>query len=130
MKELTKAIKTRFDAIVTTASRLYDTVANQNATFPYVVVSYISDVEDQTFTEYFEDCLVQFAVYDEDPSSENVLDIFEELKTAFDRHTLTVENYSTIIMYREGGANKTRYEEQGKKIWQLTCTYRVLLQAD
>ena len=136
MKELVESLYTKLvDNLVgasgsagTTA--IYNTIANQAAVFPYLVFSVISDVQDFTFTEDFEDILIQLSIFDDDPSSETVLDIFEEVKSALDKVDLSVDNYHTISMLRDGGANLTKTEEKGKLIWSFSCTYRILLQVE
>lgn len=104
---------------------LYNTEAPQDAVFPYGVFSLISDVPDWTFSENFENCLLQFNLFSSKSSPVEICALFTLLKTAFDFLELTIANYKTVSMIREN-AIPTRVEN----IWQYNVTYRVLLQKD
>lgn len=102
---------------------LYNTEAPSTAVFPYGVFSLPSNVRDGTFTEDFEDCLIQFSLYSDESSASKVCDCFELLKTIFDHVDLTVSGYSPISCEREP-ANLVKVDG----VWQYTVTYRIVLQ--
>jgi len=124
MNNLFTAIYTRWTAAMG-GRTLYNTEAKAEAAFPYATVTLVSDVADWTFTEDFEDCLVQFNLFSDTPTCEEVGLAFEALKSAFDKHDLTITGYETVSFSRLQ-ANLLRVE--GK--WQYLVTYRLLMQVD
>ena len=85
----------------------------------------ISDVPFWTFDATMEDCLVQFNIYDENSSVENVCSLFEKFKTLYDDTTLTFDDYHCYQMKRE-------FSELTKPsdIWQYVVQYRAGLQKE
>jgi hypothetical protein len=126
MTDLFTAIITRYEAVSLSASLtgLYNTQAPQDVTFPYGVFQLISDTPDWTFSENFENILLQFNLFSDTSDPVEICDLFELLKTAFDFLELSVANYETVSMIREN-ANLTR-----DGYWQYNVTYRILLQRD
>lgn len=125
MKELFDAIWDKFVADGKYGlTQLYNTVADDEAVFPYVTMSLISDLPDWTFTEDSEDCLIQFSIFDDDPQCSDTLDAAKALTDAFDKFNLDVTGYSTVSLAREP-ANLTQVE----KIWQYIVTYRLIIQS-
>ena len=123
MTDLFAAIMIRYAAVSLSASLtgLWNTQAPQDVVFPYGVFQLISDVPDWTFTEDFEDILVQFNLFSETSDPVEMCDLFELLKTAFDFLDLSIANYETVSMIREN-AILTRDD-----YWQYNVTYRILL---
>lgn len=124
MQDLFNAI---YDYYLTTAlasplSALHNTQAPEDAVFPYITFSLISDVPDWTFTENLENCLVQFNLFSNTVDATQICALFELLKTAFDFYDLTIDNYETIYMFRENSI-LTRVEN----VWQYNVLYRILL---
>jgi len=102
---------------------LYNTEAGEDADYPYGVFSLPSNVPDGTFTEDYEDYLVQFVLYSKKTLSTEVLEAFGALKAAYDKHDLVISNAVTISLERES-AILIRVEE----IWRYAITYRLLIQ--
>lgn len=126
MTDLFIAIMTRYAdeevLLSNSLTNLHNTLAPQDAVFPYSVFSLISDVPDWTFGENLENILLQFNLFSSNSSPVQICALFELLKTAFDFLELSIDNYETIYMVREN-AILTRIE----KIWQYNVTYRILL---
>lgn len=127
MTDLFAAIITRYEAVGLSNSLtgLWNTQAPQEAVFPYGVFSLISDVPEWTFTEDFENCLLQFNLFSDKSDPVEICALFELLKTAFDFLDLTISNYETVSLVRENSI-LTRIED----VWQYNVTYRVVLQKD
>jgi len=103
---------------------LYNTEAPAGAVFPYSVFQLISDVPDWTFTEDFENCLVQFNLFSDHKTSPlEICALFELLKTAFDFVDLTVSGYKSVSLTREM-STLLRID----MVWQYTVTYRIYLE--
>lgn len=125
MTDLFTAIMIRYAAVPLKDSltSLWNTLAPQDAVFPYGVFQLISDVPDWTFTEDFENILLQFNLFSDTSNPVQICALFELLKTAFDFLELSIANYETVSMIREN-AILTRIES----VWQYNVTYRVMLQ--
>lgn len=105
---------------------LYNTEAPAGVAFPYGVFTLVSDVPDGTFTEDFENCLVQFNLFsDHRTSPVEICTLFELLKTAFDFVDLTVSGYKSVSLTREM-STLLRID----MVWQYTITYRIYLEQD
>ena len=124
MTDLFAAIMVRYAdvSLASSLTGLWNTEAPQNVVFPYGVFALISDVPDWTFGEDIENCLLQFNLFSNESDPIQICVLFELLKTAFDFHGLTIDNYETISMVREN-AILIRIE----KVWQYNVNYRLLL---
>ena len=132
MKELANAIFTLFKAKVPGATELYNTIALPSAVFPYVVMRIITGTGGGTLTEDQEDVLIQFNIYSDDPSSEAVCDIFQEISDAFnepdDEDELDIENYKVVSMTRHDEPYMlNRWEEKGIFVWDLMSQFRIIV---
>jgi len=128
MNTLFQAIYARYKATALAGllTDFYCTQAPPKPVFPYGVFSLLSDIADWTFTEDFEDCLVQFSLFSDVMSDQReVCNLFELLKAAFDKFDLVVAGYTTISLER-GPANLIKEE----KVWHYAVTYRLYLQKD
>lgn len=124
MTNLFEAIYTAYmgSSLASSLSALHNTLAPEDAAFPYGTFSIISVTSDWTFTEEMENCLVQFNLFSNTVDATEICNLFELLKTAFDFVDLTIADYESISMIREN-AILTKIEN----IWQYNVTYRVLL---
>lgn len=102
------------------SGRLYHAEAPQNATFPYCVVSVISSEHDWTFSDTFEDVLIQFSIFTNESSAANIGTYWSKLIALFDSASLTVSGYSSIFMHR-GQSRILR--EVDDNIWQYIVEY-------
>jgi len=127
MKTLFQSIYTKYlasDLPAEGMTGLYNTQAPSDAEFPYGIFTLVSAVQDFTFTETFEDCLIQFSLFSDVKSdSTEVCNLFELLKATFDFVDLTVSGYKVVSFVR-GIANLLQVEG----VWQYTISYRILLQ--
>lgn len=127
MTDLFAAIMVRYAAVPLSSSLtgLWNTQAPQDAVSPYGVFTLISDVPEWTFSENFENCLLQFNLFSDENDPVEICALFELLKTAFDFLDLTIANHETVSMIREN-VILTRIEN----VWQYNVTYRIILQKD
>jgi len=124
MTDLFNAIYTAYEesALESSLQAFHNTLAPENAVFPYGVFSLISDVPDWSFTENFENYLIQINLFSETVDATEICALFTQLKTAFDFLDLNIANYETISMVRENSI-LTKVEN----VWQYNVLYRVLL---
>lgn len=108
--------------------RMYFTEAPQGSTYPYGVYHLISDVPSWIFgtsENTMENCIIQFNLYSENSSSDEVNTAFTALTTNFyDWCTdLSTSGYSNIYMKREMSL-LTRESD----IWNYMIGYRLEIQ--
>lgn len=133
MKSLFQGIFTRFNSTEgqvlknLLGGRLYNTYAPQGASFPLATVSLISDIPDGTFTEDWENVLLQFSIYSLSSSAVEVCDTFDALKVLYDDCPLVVSGYQTLYMKRE--FSKLLHEDdENLAPWHYVVEYRVLME--
>jgi len=122
MNALFTAIRTRWTAAMG-GRTLYNTEAIGEATYPYTTVKIVGNTTDDTFTEDIEEYLIQFDMFSDTSTCEELGIAFEVLKTAFDKHPLAIVGYTVIRMDR-GNANIIRIEKK----WHYVVTYRIKIQ--
>lgn len=130
MKELFTGIYSHFaeDPLAAAVSDMYNTKAPSNATFPYIVFSLVVGSHDIDSSQYWENPLVQFNIFSNEASSDEVCDIYNLLKgdaaagEGYDYFELLVDDYNTVIMQRT-----TYILMPVEKVWQYTVTYRLML---
>jgi len=136
VKELAKAICERFVSDPMSASftgGIHNTVAPDSAVFPYLVFTLISNTQDITFTEKFEEYLVQFDIYSDEISPLEACNLYlllkgdPDLNQGFDFAQFTVDGYVLLSCTRES-SSLPRWEVEGKRVWNYTVTYRILLE--
>jgi len=121
------AIYNRYSASSLSASLsdMYHTRAPADAVFPYAVLSLISQRPDWTFTENYENCLIQFSLFNKESSFSAVGDEVDLLKGLYDFFDLLVTYFSTISFVRE-----TVHMLRIESVWQYIVTYRILLKGE
>lgn len=122
MIALFNAISTRWTAAMG-GRALYNTDAPGETALPYTTVSLVANVADWTFDEDFEDCLIQFNLFSDSETCEEIGLTFAALKTAFDKHDLDITGHETVSLER-GNANLTHVEG----VWQINVPYIILIQ--
>ena len=128
MKQLFDGIYLKFTAgtpaiYTSLGGRLRFHEAEQDETLPYCVYYMIGDAPDY----YFGDqslfrTTIQFTIFAEDSSPENICTYFDNLAALYDECTLTVTTYSFLRMERTW-AYLIRDAEEA--IWQYTIQYRI-----
>ena len=131
MKDLFKGIKDQFDSdsnLNTNFTAIYISEADPKAVYPYLVFDLVSNVEDFTSSDFIETAIIQFNIFDDSRSVENICDLYNYLKgdtsqsEGYDFFELTVQNYNTLCMIRD-----TSILTKVKQIWQYNVTYKVML---
>ena len=127
MQVLFEAVWNRFKAmpVASELTELYNTEASAGAVFPYGVFSTNIVPGEGEFEVDWEDCLIMFVLFSKETLATEICEAFEALKTAFDKHDLTVVGYEPISLER-GSANMIRVE----KVWQYNVTYSLLIQKE
>jgi len=130
MKQLFTSLYTYYKSrpeLVTAITDFYLESAPAEAVFPYVVCKLVSSTMDHTYTEKFENYLIQFDVYEDSSSPKRSAELWDLIVQALDFWTGAVESYAMISAIREGTL-MSQWEVEGKKVWDVTLNYRILLQ--
>ena len=69
-------------------SRFYDTEAPQGAAFPYCNYLIVTDLPEWTWSEDFEDVLIQFSIFSTASSSGEIKDIYTKLDDLYHKRSL------------------------------------------
>ena len=127
MKELLRAIldhaksdSTLYDAV---SSDFYYDQAPPDTTMPYITYFVVDDGKRRTFAKAktFQDTLIQFSIFDDRSSVENVETIYSDLDLAFDRAVLTYVDKTAIGCAEESKIGPRRLED----CWMTAVTYRI-----
>lgn len=103
---------------------LYNTEVDGQIVYPYAVFSLITATSELAdFTENWENCLIQFNLFDDDPLSTDISTAYKALKEAFHKFDLVVADADVISLVKEV-ANLIRVE----KIWQYNVSFSIMLQ--
>lgn len=103
---------------------LHNTEASAKAVFPYAVFSLVSATTTSAdFTDDWENCLIQFNLFDDDPLSTDINTAYKALKDAFHKFDLVVVS-AEVVSLEKGVATLTRIE----KVWQYNINFRIKVQ--
>lgn len=83
------------------STRMYKGRAPEEAAYPYIVYLTISDVPNLTFSEDFEDIVIQFSLFSSTSSSTEVENMYTDLKTLYDECTMTITGETLVWMVRQ-----------------------------
>ena len=121
------AIYSRYaeSSLASLLSGMYHTQAPADAVFPFVTLSLISQRPEWTFTENFENCLIQFSLFNDESSPSDAGDEVKLLKELYDFFDLLITYFLTVKFVRE-----TVHMLHIDKVWQHVVTYRILIEND
>ncbi len=129
MKVLFDAIMTKYNAstVLKAANTggLYRERVPQKVRFPFMVMHHLDGRPKDTFSAYIENYTIQFNIYDNNTSDDNVDAIFSALSTAFDYCALTITGYTHVVMRRV--FSNSFYDEEAKT-WQYVVQYEIEMQ--
>lgn len=106
---------------------MHNTISPEGEIFPIVVFQVVSAIPDWTFSEDFENILLQFNIFDKAQSPLGICNDYEALVALYDDCVLLVSGWENISMQREDH-NLARDEENG--VWQYSIQYRILLEKE
>jgi len=128
MKALFNAIYAAFDGsgIKPLVTGFWNTEAPDDAAFPYIVFQLVNDKTDDFASDkhFSENILLQFNLFDRDPSMKALLAIYVALIDCYDFANLAVIGYTALSCVREG-----TLQTKVNKVWQINVTYRIKLRS-
>ncbi len=99
MKELFTAIYNKTSGSLLAddvGGRIYLDQAQQGAELPYVVFFVVADTPEKTFTEDFENILIQFSLFSSSQGATEITTMYAHLKALFDECSLTIPPTGTV----------------------------------
>jgi hypothetical protein len=126
MKNLSKAIYAKLAGSALNTSiggRLYKARAIADATYPYVVYTIVYVSPEKTFTEDYEDALVQFSIFSTASGTTEIEDIYTDLKALYDECSLSITGATLVWMRRTVTNFWVNDETAPTGIPQIWCYY-------
>ena len=111
-------------------SRFYDTEAPQGATFPYCVYLIVTDTPEWTWSEDFEDVLIQFSIFSATRSSLEADDIYTKLDDLYHKCSLgSIDGGKQFIWMWRNILTRMKDEITTKRgtvgVWHLAVDFNV-----
>ena len=107
MLNLTKAIWSRLSGSALEAhiqNRMFKGQAPEKTDYPFCVYLIVTDTPSHTFSEDFEDVIVQFSLFSITSGTTEVENIYTDLKTLYDEKSFSITG-STLVWMRRSSAN-------------------------
>jgi len=111
--------------------RLYQGQAPEHATYPYAVFKHINDNQIDDFKNEIDDIIIQFSIYSEKSSSQEVHDAMTHLKALFNDCCFSVSGGTVVSFYRlndgldpEEVTTKTGVQ----RVWHYHIDYNVVFE--
>ncbi|MCK9597714.1 MAG: DUF3168 domain-containing protein [Sphaerochaeta sp.] len=103
MKELSTAIFSKLSGSALSAhigNRLFKGRAPEGAEYPYAVYIIVSNSPEKTFSEDFENTIIQFSLFSAASGSTEVEDMYEDLIALYDECAMTLTSSTLVWMKR------------------------------
>jgi hypothetical protein len=139
LKQLSKAIIDKYKASTSSGSLyasltggLWNSEAPDDTPYPYGVFYTIDrtpkHVQEGEFTHYkYEECVIQFSIYEDGNAVENIEDVYDKLTALYDETKLTLSSYVTVNFTREFD-RLDKLGTESDKYWQYVIQYRGLFE--
>ena len=115
---------TKPDIWTNLSGKLYLTEAPQETTYPYATYNLIANDYDWMFDPSdFEEFLIQFSIFDDNSSADNITTYYENLKTLYDWSLPVITGYNVVHFIREF-AELLRLDD----VWHYVIQYRILVE--
>ena len=133
MKNLTTAIKskisgTALDRLV--GRRVYKGRAPIGTKYPYIVFFVVSDVQYDTFKSKLDDVSIQFSLFSTASSTDEIDEIYDELKELMDDAILRITGATQCLLYRENTimmSEEPMVTPDGtKETWHYAVDYNII----
>jgi hypothetical protein len=125
MAAITAKFKTTNSLNTALGGRMYPFQAPQEPTFPYGIYFIVSGDPDRNFSDKHEYINVQFSLFSEEDSVEQVGTLYDKTIALFDDVLLTVTGYTMLKFER---INYLLIRDEEMATWHYVVEYDVLLE--
>ena len=94
---MTKTVNSALSSDV--GGRIYLDQAPDGAEFPYIIYFIVTNVPEKTFSEDYENILIQFSLFSSSSSATEITTMYTDLKALFDECSMTITD-NTLIWFR------------------------------
>jgi len=102
--------------------------ALQNEAYPFCTYTLIGNGLETWFDGETQELIsVQFNIYANESSAQNITDYFEDLKTLYDECALSVTGWSHLRMERNWAY---LLRDEKNNVWQYSVQYRIRIESD
>lgn len=136
MKALTTAIYSQLaGSALSTAvgGKMFKGRAPDGTSFPYVIFFVVTDMPDRTFTEDYENVIIQFSLFSTASGTTEIEDMFTHLKTLYDEKPFTITG-STLVWMRRSNTSflvEDHTTPTGtQQVWHYAVDFEVLTSLD
>lgn len=132
MLELSKAIFGKLSGSALAShigNRLYKGRAPERAEYPYIVYLIVSNAPWKTFSENFEETIIQFSLFSSTSGSTEIEDMYEDLITLYDECAMTVTGSTLVWMKRQNATLMIEDHTTSagtEQVWHYAVDYEVL----
>ena len=136
MKNLTTAVYGKASASTFLSyinSRFYKGRAPERTDYPYVVYKVVTNYPEKTFTEDYENTIIQFSLFSSNSSTLEIETIYGYLKSLYDECALTITGSTLIWMKRVTTAFQPEEHTTPSgtiQVWAYHIDYEVLESLD
>jgi len=113
--------------------RLFKGQAPPGTSYPYAIYLVVTDVPQRTFTELYEEVLVQFSLFSTASGTTEVENMYTDLKTLYDEKPFTITG-STLIWMRRSNTSfivEDHTTPTGtQQVFAYHCDFEVLTSLD
>lgn len=136
MKYLTTAIYGKLSGSTFSTAiggRLFKGQAPDGVEYPYSVYTVVTDVPVRTFSEIYEDVLIQFSIFSIASGTTEIEDAYSNLKTLYDEKSLTITG-STLVWMRRSNTIFSVEDHitptGSQRVWAYHVDFEVLTSLD
>ena len=136
MKALTTAIYSQLaGSALSTAvgGKMFKGRDPDGTSFPYVIFFVVTDMPDRTFTEDYENVIIQFSLFSTASGTTEIEDMFTHLKTLYDEKPFTITG-STLVWMRRSNTSflvEDHTTPTGtQQVWHYAVDFEVLTSLD
>jgi len=136
VKALTTAIYSQLaGSALSTAvgGKMFKGRAPDGTSFPYVIFFVVTDMPDRTFTEDYENVIIQFSLFSTASGTTEIEDMFTHLKTLYDEKPFTITG-STLVWMRRSNTSflvEDHTTPTGtQQVWHYAVDFEVLTSLD
>ena len=116
------------------ANRMFKGQADEGTDYPYAIFFVVTDMPERTFSEDFQDVVVQFSLFSITSGTTEIENMYADLNTLYDDKTPFAVTGSTMIWMRRSQANFLVEDHTtptgSQRVWHYAVDYEVLTNLD